>query len=609
MIDAIAPLPIAIPLLAATALAATDMVARRWVADLVAVATAAASAALCAILLARSADGLRVYWMGGWHPRGGRLALGINLAIDPLGAGMALLAALLVLAALVYSIRYFEAVGNLFHALMLVFGAAMIGFCLTGDLFNLFVFFELMSTAAYALTGYKIEERGPLQGAINFAISNSIAAFAILTGIALIYARTGALNLAQIGQVLAGHHADGLVLVALALIVAGFLTKAAAVPFHFWLADAHAVAPTPVCVLFSGVMVELGLYAVARVYWIAFSPALGGEEPTLRAILLALGVLTAVVGATMCVTQRHLKRLLAFSTVSHVGLFIMGFALLSGPALAGLAVYVAAHGLTKAALFMGAGVLLNRYATIDEHELQGRGREVWPIGVVFAVGGLMLAAMPMVGTFFGKAMIEDAGSKLGYGWIAAVFALASALTGGAVLRVTGRIFFGWGHPEPPDEAALEAEEEEPEAAQPRGHTPAITVIPAMVLMAFAVVLGLIPGLVHGAETAAARFVDRPAYAAAVLHGAREALGPVAHHGLKPLDFGLAAISTLGAFAVAWAGLASERLEAALPSGPLRRADRALRGLRELHSGKIGDYIAWLTVGLAGLGGTFLLALR
>src|SRR5207302_9094097 len=111
---------------------------------------------------------------------------------DPIGAGIASFAAVLVLAALLYSWRYFDAVDGLFHALMLVFLAAMAGFSLTGDLFNMVVFFELMGAAAYALTAYKIEERGPIQGGINFAISNSIAAYAMFVAAALLCGRTGA---------------------------------------------------------------------------------------------------------------------------------------------------------------------------------------------------------------------------------------------------------------------------------------------------------------------------------------------------------------------------------------------------------------------------------
>ena len=235
---------------------------------------------------------------------------------------------MLVVAALAYSVRYFDDVDGLFQALMMLFGSAMVGFCLTGDLFNLVVFFELMGAAAYALTGYLVEERAPIQGAINFAITNSIAGYAMFAGVALLYARTGALNMAQIGVALDRHAVDPLVVVAMTLLFVGFLTKAAAVPVHFWLADAHAVAPVPVCVLFSGVMIELGVYAVARLYWVIFAGPLHPHIATLRAILVAVGVTTALLGAVMCFMQRHIKRLLAFSSISHVGMLICGIGLL-----------------------------------------------------------------------------------------------------------------------------------------------------------------------------------------------------------------------------------------------------------------------------------------
>ena len=238
---------------------------------------------LLVVIMIRVAHHDETYWFGGFRPHHG-IAIGIDFEVGPLSAGLACLAAVLVTAGMVFSWRYFERVATYYHVLMLAFLAGMIGFCLTGDIFDMFVWFELMSVAAYALTAYRPEERGSIQGALNFAITNSIGAYLALSGIAVVYGRTGALNMAQIGQDLARHRPDGLVVVAFVLIVTGWLIKGAIVPFHFWLADAQAVAPTPVCVLFSGVMVELGLYGVARVYWSMFGQALGNRAAITRRV-------------------------------------------------------------------------------------------------------------------------------------------------------------------------------------------------------------------------------------------------------------------------------------------------------------------------------------
>jgi multicomponent Na+:H+ antiporter subunit D len=258
------PLPVALPLVAAAILAALNRHIPRRAAFAISIATVAVVAAAAALLLFQTGGGPLVYWFGAWTPRG-QVPIGVAFVIDRAGAALVLLASILTTASLVFSSVYFDTVGNLYHVLMLVFLGAMSGFSETGDLFNLFVFFELMGAAAYPLCGYKSEEPGPLQGALNFAVTNTVGAFLIMLGIALLYGRTGALNMAQIGRVLS-HDSSALPPVALALIVSGFFIKAAILPFHFWLADAHAVAPAPVCVLLSGIMVELGLYAVARTY-------------------------------------------------------------------------------------------------------------------------------------------------------------------------------------------------------------------------------------------------------------------------------------------------------------------------------------------------------
>ena len=335
-----------------------------------------------------------------------------------------------------------ESASGRFHALMLLFVAGMSGFALSGDVFDMFVFFELMGAAAYALTGMKIEDKSAVQGGLTFGIINSLAAYLSLAGVAILYARTGQLGLPQLGRLLSHHRPDALVVAAFVLILAGFMVKGAIVPFHFWVADAHAVAPAPVCALFAGVMVELGLYGVARVYWTAFSGTLPAGD--VRHAFLALGALTALVGAVMCVLQRHLKRLLAYSTIAHVGLFTMSFAALSPGGTAGAALYAAGHAGATSALFLIAGVILDRYGNIDELRLYGAGRGERVLPWLWFIAAFTLAGLPPFGIALGRSVAEDAVSGAGYPWALAVFVAVSALTGGAVLRAGARVYLGLG---------------------------------------------------------------------------------------------------------------------------------------------------------------------
>ncbi|GHF59443.1 hypothetical protein GCM10010218_46200 [Streptomyces mashuensis] len=579
------PLIVAVPLLGAALLVALGRHVRRAVAETAGCACAAGSAALAVGALVLT-HGTAVTWAGDWRPHHGA-GVGIVLVGDRVGLGLAALTSLLVVAVLAYSWRYFEEPprghAGAFPALVLLFQAGMCGFALTGDLFDAFVFFELMGAVGYALTGYRVEEPRPVQGALTFGFLNSLGGYASLLGIGLLYARTGELGMAQTGRRLdAAGGPDALVTGAFVLLVTGLLVKAAAVPFHFWLPDAHTVAPTPVSMLLSGVMVELGVYGVARVHTTVFAGPGGIPAAHFRRTLLVLGVASALTGAVMCWQQRHLKRLLAFSTVAHTGLFLTGLALMSDGATAGVCLYVLGHAGTKAALFAVTGILLDRYGSVDEHQLHGRGRGAWRLGLLFALGGLALAGLPPFGTALGKALVEEQAD-----WLPLLFVPVSAVTGGAVLRVAAGVFLGAGPvpEERPGRQETAGDEEKPETGGLLRWLPAPMITVAVLLLAGALAVGTIPGLAEGTATAAAAFGDHAGYLAAVLD---------AHHSTPAAEGewwtgpGVALGLLSAALAVALAVPAVRRL---LPSGgwtgPLRR----------LHSGHVGDYVAWTVAGI------------
>lgn len=590
------PLVVAVPLVAAAAVVAGDHMLPSWIKDVVGVVAASAVCALGVVLMLASERSEVIHWFGGWKPDGG-LAIGIDFAVGPLAAGMVVLTGAVAALTLIYARIYLEAAARLVDALMLIVCAAICGFVMTGDLFNMFVWLELMGVAGYALTGFEVSQIGPLQGAVNFAIVNTLGGYFVLIAIALLYARTGALNLAQIGHTLSGRKPDGLVIVAMTLVVCGFMCKAAVVPFHLWLADAYAVAPAPVCALFAAAMTDVGLFGVARVYWTVFDGPFAAHRADIGQALVWMGVVTALVGAAMAFMQRHLKRMLAYTVICHIGVMLAGIGLLAAKGLAGTADMLLAHGLLTGGLFLVVGVLIAALGSGDELSLQGRARPLRWLGALWFAAAIALAGPPYVGVYLGHALIDDASGARR--WLPPLLWLAEAVSSGALLRAGARVFLGLGaHSDPL--LSPETEEKPP----PRTRATARLGTLAAVFVVAGLVVSVVPGLGARSLAGAARFEARTRYAADVLRGvsmpvAQRLPFALQHTSLESVLYGVA--SLVVALAVAAFGLRGVRVRGV--------AAPAVAGLKALHSGVVGDYVMWLTVGTALLGGVWAVTLR
>jgi multicomponent Na+:H+ antiporter subunit D len=545
------------------------MVAPRAVVRAITAVAVLAEIGLAAALLHQVASGTNVYWFGGWVPHGG-VPLGISFTIDRIGAGGALLAGIVAAAAFAV-LGVGEEADGIVHALLLALLGAMAGFCLTGDLFNMFVFFELMAVCAFGLAAYHTQSLTALRSALSFAITNSIGAFLVLIAIALLYGRTGALNLAEIGRQLATHPgSDRLVTIALALLVVGFLIKAAVVPFHFWLVDTVSGAPLALVIILAGVLDALGVYGVARVYWTVFASATGHQA--LGALLVVIGAGSALGAGALSLAFRHPRRRLAFVMVAHTGILLVGAGCLSAAGVAGAALYAVGDGTVKAALFIGLALLGFDGPADAPRRAAGRGRR--RVGVsLLAAGGIATAGLPVFATGVGKAVIEDAASRAGYLWASPCIVVAAALTGAAVLELAVTAAAG-------GDGALAG----------TGDVPLFLGFVGVALLS---VSALAASVGRWASRAAASFVDDAAYRQRVLGGAH--VPPVAppHVGLSAAGAALDLVAVGLALALAFG-----RARATRPLLPTKVVAGARRVAGRAHDGSIGDSATWATIGTA-----------
>jgi multicomponent Na+:H+ antiporter subunit D len=455
---------------------------------------------------------------------------------------------------------------------------------------------ELMSVAAYALSGYHVTRPEVLQGALDFAVLNTIGTLTLLMGIAVLYGRTGNLNLVGIGTALARDHPSGLLVLALTLITVGFLVKAGTAPFHFWLTDAYGVATAPAAAIFTAVMSDLAFDVYSRVHATVFAPTLGTDD-AVRNALLALAVLSAVIGAVMCFLEADLKRQLAFMTVSNGGVVLAGIATLTAIGLAGSIMYIIAAGLLRGALMLCLGMLIVRLGSADETVLHGRGRAGHSVlAFLLTLCALGLAAPPGFGPFLSLALVYDGLTASGYAWVAPVLAVCVAISAAAPLRAIARIFLGWGSAHDP---TLTSQETKPRHF-PDGHHRLWPLAAPLLLALAGYLLALSPDLPVLAIKAAAELHDHESYARLVTEGVAPPPTPLPVVSIPLRDWIYGVISFGGALLVAAVGLWWRRLSGRVLT-PIRACVRPLIiAVKTIHSGSIGDYTAWLIVATAAL---------
>jgi multicomponent Na+:H+ antiporter subunit D len=314
--------------------------------------------------------------------------------------------------------------------------------------------------------------------------------------------------------------------------------------------------------------------------------------------LIGTGLATAFLGALMAFVQASLKRMLAFVVISHVGVFLAAIGLLTARGLAGATMYVIADGLVKGALFCAVGHLARRVGHTDELIAHGRGRSLRLTGAIVAVGALGLAIIPPLGTFASYSLVDNAAGELSYHWLPPLLAVATAVTGAAVLRAAGRIFLGLGPREDDLLVVAPRGEEEEEGERPAPRRGFLLWGPALALLVAGLGLAFAPGIANEATLSAAKAVDRAAVARETLHGIPPPHVYVAPHHTSAAAYAYGAASALAAVGLAWLGLYRRRVPGWLRAALDAAAGPLVQRLKLLHDGVVGEYVTWLTFGAA-----------
>ncbi len=428
-------LPIAIPLATgiATLLAYRSRMIQRW---LNVIGSTALLAAAIVLLTEVAGQDILVTQVGNWPA-----PFGIILAVDLFSAIMLLLTGIIALAVSVFSLFTIDAAREQFgyHQLYHFLLMGVSGTFVTGDLFNLYVWFEVLLISSFVLLALG-GERAQMEGAIKYVTLNLMASAIFLAALGLLYGIFGTLNMADLGRIIAqglSPQERGPVTALAMLFMAAFGIKAAMFPLFFWLPDSYHTPPVAVSALFSGLLTKVGVYALVRVFTLIFIHDTGFTH-TLLLFLAGLTMITGVLGA---VAQYDMRRLLSFHIISQIGYLLMGLGLFSAASLASTIFFTVHVSIAKTALFLVSGALYHRYGTYDLKKLGGAYHHMPGLAVLFLLAALALAGLPPLSGFFAKLGLVRAGLAQGHYLIVAVALGVSLLTLFSMMKIWNEAFW------------------------------------------------------------------------------------------------------------------------------------------------------------------------
>lgn len=364
--------------------------------------------------------------------------LGIVLRLDGLAVLMLIAINGIGLCATLFSVSYMDryTARGRYYSLFLLMVAGMNGVVLTGDLFNLYVFMEIAAIASYALVAFGCQHE-ELEAAFKYAVLGSVASALILIAVAILYGLTGNLNMTAVAVRLAADTDQPATLLAVGLLLCGFALKAALVPFHAWLPDAHPSAPAPVSAMLSGVVIKaLGIYVLCRLVFNVF-----GATAPLLLVLRTLGTVSMIVGVMLAIGQWDMKRLFAYHSISQIGYVALGIGLGTPLGIAGGLFHMVNHSVFKSLLFLNAGAVEYAAGTRDLKRLGGLRGQMPVTANTSLVASMSIAGIPPFNGFWSKLLIVMACIEAGQNWLAVAAIAVSLLTLASFLKVQRYAFF------------------------------------------------------------------------------------------------------------------------------------------------------------------------